>query len=127
MTEKKMSWIRGVLIAIDQLGNAIAGGNPDATISARTGYFANKHETPLRPWWKAMEKVIDFTFEPLEGRGHCLRSFEADEEEHWEGSDIMRGLLGIIIVAACIPLSVITRLYVLVFPWARKGDERPLR
>jgi len=39
--EKRMNWIDGVLIGIDQLGNAIVGGNHDATISARTGYFAN--------------------------------------------------------------------------------------
>jgi len=37
-----MNWATGVLIGIDQLGNAIAGGNPDSTISARVGNFANK-------------------------------------------------------------------------------------
>jgi len=30
-------WWLGVLIGIDQLGNAIAGGDPDETISSRIG------------------------------------------------------------------------------------------
>jgi len=63
-----MSWIRGVLVAIDQLGNAIAGGNPDATISARTGYFAN--ENPNKTfiyYWRLMEAIINFAFYPVQG------------------------------------------------------------
>ncbi|WP_226864807.1 hypothetical protein [Microbulbifer taiwanensis] len=105
------------MIAIDQLGNAIAGGNPDATISARTGYFARVVETPFRPYWKLMEKVINFTFRPIDGSDHCYEAYLADrDEKNEEGSDLMRGLLGIIVISTCIPLSVITRLYALVFP-----------
>lgn len=115
-----MSWIGGVLVAIDQLGNAIAGGNPDATISARTGYFARVAETPWRAYWRAMESVINFTFLPIDGPGHCYSAYLSDRDEmNEEGSDLMRGLLGIIIILTCIPLSMITRLYVLVFPRAR--------
>lgn len=80
----------GVLVAIDQLGNTIAGGNPDATISARTGYFSHVEETTFRPYWLTMERVIDFTFLPI-----------------------------ILIIAARIPLSLVARPYVLVFPVAR--------
>ncbi|WP_323846830.1 hypothetical protein [Microbulbifer magnicolonia] len=124
MTATKMGWMRGVLIAIDQLGNAIAGGNPDSTISARTGYFSRVEETPFRPWWLTMEKVIDFTFEPIEGPDHCYRSFRNDNEEHWEGSDLMRGLLGVIIILTCLPLSLLTRLYALVFrPLEKTGRQ----
>ena len=36
-----MSYSRNLFIAIDQLGNALGAGNPDVTVSARTGYFAN--------------------------------------------------------------------------------------
>lgn len=61
-----MSWIGGVLIAIDQLGNAVAGGNPDATISARTGYFANEVEGTFQLYWQTMELIINFTFYPVE-------------------------------------------------------------
>lgn len=31
------SWIWGVLIALDQLGNALLAGHPDETISSRVG------------------------------------------------------------------------------------------
>jgi hypothetical protein len=115
-----MSWIYGVLIAIDQLGNAIAGGNPDATISARTGYFARVADTPLRGYWKLMEWIIDFTFLPIDGPNHSYNAYLADKDQGYEeGSDLMRALLGIIIICVNIPLSIIVRLYVLVFPRAR--------
>ncbi|WP_250459577.1 hypothetical protein [Microbulbifer litoralis] len=115
-----MSWIGGVLVAIDQLGNALAGGNPDATISARTGYFSHVEETPLRPYWLAMERVINFTFLPIDGPDHCYNAYLADRDEmNEEGSDLMRALLGLLIILVCIPLSLVTRLYVLVFPSAR--------
>jgi hypothetical protein len=119
-----MSWLGGVLVAIDQLGNAIAGGDPDVTISARTGYYARVADTKFRFYWKLMERVIDFTFLPIDGPEHSYNSYLADrEEKNIEGSDIARALLGIIIIAVCIPLSVITRLYVLVFPWTKYDRE----
>lgn len=62
-----MSYIKNVLVAIDQLGNAICGGNPDVTISARTGYFANISNTKLKPWWRIMEAIINFAFKPIDG------------------------------------------------------------
>lgn len=122
-----MSWIGGVLVAIDQLGNAIAGGNPDSTISARTGYFARVSETPVRPYWELMEAIIDFTFYPLDGRDHCYRAYLADSQErNEEGSDLMRGMLGLIILFTCLPLALLTRFYVLVFPSARfEGVNKP--
>ena len=108
------------MIAIDQLGNAIAGGNPDATISARTGYFARVEDTPFRPYWEVMERIIDFAFLPIDGPDHCYKAYLSDkDEENEEGSDIMRGLLGIIVILVCIPLSVVTRIYTFVFPWTK--------
>lgn len=112
-----MNWINGVLVGIDQLGNAIAGGNPDATISARTGYFSNRN--PNRTfihYWKAMEAIINFAFYPLDGPNHCLHAYENDSDElHKQGSDITRGILGIIIIVACIPISIITWSYKFIF------------
>jgi len=118
---KRDSYILRLLIAIDQLGNTIAGGNPDITISARTGYFANVKRTRLRVWWLCMESIIDFAFEPVDGPRHCYKAYKADEEEgkHTEGSDIARALLGAFIVLACIPIAIITRLWVLVVPGAK--------
>ena len=105
-----MSWIYRVFVAIDQLGNAIAGGSPDSTISARTGYFANKDPSPpLVQYWKAMEWMIDTTFYPIDSPNHCLQAYRYDKDEKFrEGSDLMRIILSVIIVLVCIPLSLLT-------------------
>ena len=112
------SYILRVLISIDQLGNTIAGGNPDVTISARTGYFANVEKTNLRIWWRCMEAIIDFAFYPIDGPRHCYKAYKSDEEEgrHREGSDIARAILGIIIILASIPIAILTRIWVLIVP-----------
>lgn len=111
-----MRWIYGVLIAIDQLGNAAAGGNPDATISARTGYFANiSSKRTFVYYWRLMEVIINFAFYPLDGPGHCLQAYENERElEHKQGSDIARALLGVIIIFACIFISIVTWSYKLI-------------
>jgi hypothetical protein len=61
-------YIINVLIAIDQLANALTGGDPDETISSRAAKRAD------RPGWKwlgwALEKI-----DP----GHLKRSREDDE------------------------------------------------
>ena len=115
-----MSWIQGVLIAIDQLGNAIAGGNPDATISARTGYFANGGDSKLQFYWKTMEYIINFAFYQIDGPDHCCKALLADKDEsHKVGSDLMRAVLGLIIIATSLPIAIVTRIYVLVAPKAK--------
>lgn len=104
-----VEWLWNVLIAIDQLGNAIAGGNPDITISARVGYFANKsQQRRFRFYWKFLETIIDFTFYPIDGPNHCLKALEKDEEGHVHGSDFMRATLGVIAVVSCLFISIAT-------------------
>ena len=56
-----MTWLRNVLIAADQLVNAMLGGHPDETLSAR----AYRKELTSRRWAVA-RKVIDALFRPLE-------------------------------------------------------------
>lgn len=115
-----MSWIKGVLIAIDQLGNGVAGGNPDATMSARTGYFAREEKSALWFYWKTMELIINYAFYPIDGPDHCYQAYLEDKDEsNTAGSDFMRAVLGIMIIVFCIPLSVVTRVYVLFSPEAR--------
>lgn len=111
------SYILRVLVSIDQLGNTIAGGDPDVTVSARTGYFANQGKSMLKPWWRCMEAIINFAFSPVDGPEHCKDAYEADiDEKHREGSDAARAVLGIFIVVACIPISIITRIWVTIDP-----------
>lgn len=117
MDEKVMSWPNAVLVAIDQLGNAIAGGNPDATVSARVGYFAKKAPEPIRWYWRCLERVIDFTFLPIDGPDHCWNSYRADKLERFqEGSDLFRAVLGVFVILFSLPASVALRLAVLVYP-----------
>lgn len=72
---KKMPYWINVLVAIDQLGNALTGGSPDNTISAKVGYLAaNEPESQRKGYWKMLEKFIDFAFAPIQGPGHCLQA-----------------------------------------------------
>lgn len=112
-----MSYFRNLFISIDQLGNTLGAGNPDVTISARTGYFANKQMTKLRLWWKLMEMVIDFAFEPFDGPGHCLKSYDSDQEcGHEEGNDLARAFIGITIIIICPVIAILARIWVLINP-----------
>ncbi|MDO8931477.1 MAG: hypothetical protein Q7U97_03705 [Rhodocyclaceae bacterium] len=62
-------WLRNVLVGIDQLANAIAGGDPDETISSRA---AKRRQTCKACDWlcRILEKI-----DPR----HCAESLEADE------------------------------------------------
>ena len=66
-----MSYVKRVLIAIDQLGNTLADGDPDETISSRVGRNAVAGK-----WWALVaEKAIDFIAWRVFGqRGHCRSS-----------------------------------------------------
>jgi len=39
-----VKWFRAVIMALNQLGNALMGGDPDMTVSARAGY-AREHDS----------------------------------------------------------------------------------
>lgn len=66
-----MEWWRAVLVAVDQLGNAIVGGESDETLSAH----AWRMEQQLKPWG-ITRRWIDWLF----GEGHCERAFVAECE-----------------------------------------------
>ncbi|MFC3151319.1 hypothetical protein ACFOEK_09805 [Litoribrevibacter euphylliae] len=112
-----MSWPNAVLVAIDQLGNAIAGGNPDATVSARVGFFSIHAKKPYIWYWKALAEIIDFAFYPVDGPNHCVDSYRADKDElYQQGSDFFRAMLGLIVIVFCLPTSLVLRLAVLIYP-----------
>jgi len=122
-----MSWPNAVMVAVDQLGNAIAGGNPDATVSARVGYFLEHSKPPYSLYWKSLAAIIDCAFYPVDGPNHCLESYRHDKNELFQqGSDFFRALLGIIVIGFCVPTAVVLRLAVVVYPkWHWKN--RPAR
>ena len=118
-------WTLAVLIAIDQLGNAIGGGNPDSTISARVGHFANDTSGATsrskRAYWKTLEKIIDFAFEPIDGKGHCKNAAAADHDGRYErGNDITQFILSMIIIIVCPFIAIVLWPLSLVIPFRKK-------
>jgi hypothetical protein len=117
MYEKvKIRYLFNLLVAIDQFGNAICGGNPDCTISARVGYNVIRIKTAAKYYWKTIASIIDYTFWPLQGWGHCYDAYLADKADTIHNNDgaFFRALMTVIIVFTCVPISVL--LY-LIYPF----------
>jgi hypothetical protein len=112
-----MDRILRILIIIDQIGNALTGGNPNAVISSRVAYFANIKKTSFQPYWKILEWIINYAFYPIDGPDHCLRSLNKDTESNYkQGSDLAKALLGIIIIIACFFIAITIRIMILIIP-----------
>jgi hypothetical protein len=71
-----MNYWRKAALSIDQTINALAGGNPDVSLSAHIGYMSMQGKTR---WW-CIERVVNYTFKPLDGEGHCADSVLADSD-----------------------------------------------
>lgn len=69
MKIKIFKYIKNILIAIDQLINAILLGDPDETISSRVGKLMHK-----RNWARVLANFLDL-FE----KDHAQKSIEEDE------------------------------------------------
>jgi hypothetical protein len=104
-----MGYIHNVLLSLDQLANTLCGGNPDNTISARVGYFAQVNRNATKWYWRTAQSIINFTFWPVDGPSHCQQAFEADPEEIFNDNngDFFKFIMSLIIIAVCIPLIVI--------------------
>lgn len=63
-------YILNILISIDQLGNTIAGGDPDETISSRLAKLNRKGNKVGIIGCKILDKF---------DKGHCERVIELDE------------------------------------------------
>ena len=109
-----MSYLSNFFVSIDQLGNVLAGGNPDNTISSRVGYYTrNSDESKIPFQWKLFRNIINATFWPIDGPNHCREAYLNDAgEEFDEGtSDIAVAVLAILIIVSCV--FVATFLYLL--------------
>lgn len=62
-----------LLIALDQLANALLAGEPDETLSARTHRKADAGQW----FWRALRWVIDLAM-LWESRNHCRVSYERE-------------------------------------------------
>jgi len=119
LTKESPLWkfVSHLFLSIDQFGNALAGGNSDNTISARIGFY-NHHESPknkVAGYWKFLEWVIDTTFEPVDGKGHCHEAYHNDAGEIFDGqvTQFFIVIAGVIIILTCIPIAIV--LYLLAF------------
>ena len=70
-------WILNVLIGIDQLGNAIAGGDPDETISSRLGKMKLRYGGTI-PWRRPLSKIVDWGLDKIDPN-HSIDAIEPDE------------------------------------------------
>jgi len=110
-TSEYRGWLYSVLIAIDQLGNALAGGYADSTISARVGYNARHSASVRQSYWRLLEWVIDYSFFPLDGPRHCYQSYLAGNNTYYrDGSDLMRVVLSSFIFFNALPIAIATRI-----------------
>lgn len=71
-----LHWIKQIVLAIDQLVNALLGGWADETLSSRAWRMDRKG----RPWGVVLRPLIDMLARPLE-RDHCRASFESEREQ----------------------------------------------
>ena len=104
-------YIMNLLSAVDQLGNTVAGGNPDVTVSGRVGY----NSLITQKWyWKQLEKIIDFTFKPVDGKYHCNMTYLADDDlDLSTGSTLSLIALAIIACTTCLVLIPFIRILAL--------------
>jgi hypothetical protein len=71
-------YILTVLIAVDQLGNAILAGDPDETISSRIGKEKIKQGGVL-PWSRPITKLTDMFLEKLD-KNHCIEAIQRKDK-----------------------------------------------
>ncbi len=107
-----MSYLGNFFVSIDQLGNVIAGGNPDNTISSRVGYYNQHNNTAEKApvQWRVFEKIINFTFYPIDGEDHCHEAFHNDAGEEFDENtkNVLVALLAaIIIIPSCVVIAIL--------------------
>lgn len=100
-------------VSIDQLGNAIAGGNPDNTISSRIGHYNHQKDTTW--YWSIFEKIVDFTFYPIDGPNHCHEAFHNDAGEEFDNGtkNWAIALLAVLIIGSCAITGIVLYLLLL--------------
>ena len=98
-----IQWISNVFFACDRLCNAICGGSPFNTISARIGYHISEADKWHSRYWNGLAAIIDFTFKPIDGPEHCLKAYYGERGVFSvnDGNDFVRCALGVVIAFSC--------------------------
>lgn len=123
-----MNYFVNLFVSIDQLGNVLAGGNPDNTISSRVGYYTEKYykdkKVPFK--WIVLKNIINFTFWPIDGKNHCKEAYfnDAGEEFDENVSNIAVAVLAIIIIFSCVFISILLYLLFVLCMVSPKNNNR---
>lgn len=105
----KNSYVHNVMVSVDQLGNAVFGGNPDSTISARTGYFAARGSDRF---WILQERLINYAFKPIDGPNHCRQAWQADANEtFYAAGPVAKIAMGLTVCVMCVVIGTGLRIY----------------
>jgi hypothetical protein len=131
ITKNSQVWqyISHLFISIDQFGNALAGGNPDNTISARVGYYSHHYyETNKVPWyWLLFERIIDTAFYPVDGPAHCHEAYHNDAGEVFDNrvTNFMIAIAAaFVIIPSCVIIALVFYLLSALRIVKRKTIER---
>lgn len=101
----RYSWFMEVLLALDQLGNSLAGGHHDSTVSARIGFHLYDPKGARGMYWSFLEFVVNLTFSPIDGPHHCRMAYCADRNEVFKDASVLvKLILVLLVVATCIIL-----------------------
>ena len=112
----KRPYFLELIVALDQLGNAIAGGFADQTVSGRIGWHANYGNHIV--YWRLPEMLVDWAFYPVDGLGHCISSIERQTGVADHTTAGLLAVTGLVILFA-IPIGILLRARA-VFIWCRK-------
>jgi len=105
-----MSYLSNFFVSLDQLGNTIAGGNPDNTISARIGYYNYHDDYRTEPalHWKLFMQIVDKTFYPVDGENHCHEAYHNDAGEYFdETKNWAIAILAVLIIPCCLLIAIV--------------------
>ncbi len=73
-----MAWARNILIAVDQLCNAVAGGWPDETISSRAFRWSRDG---VRHWPRlCIDALFFWDRDGSTGQRHCELSYSSEKD-----------------------------------------------
>jgi len=67
-------------MALDQLINAMGGGDPDESVSSRVGKI-ERHYVGEIPWYRPLPKFLCWGLDKID-RNHCQEAIEEDEGKH---------------------------------------------
>lgn len=92
---------------LSQGGHTISGGDTDVSISAKCDYMVDIHGSK---YWKVLKWIVDFAFEPIDGKDHTGQAYHLDKNEKYElGVGLFQDIVcTIFVVSVCPVVALIT-------------------